>query len=161
MFRQLAIDGVALNDIVTIANSLVESAELSKDPILLAADIRCALRRNILTALVGTTPDIPAVTLSTELENMLLGALSQAQANGHVQLDGFALEPTLIDKLQRSLPEALDSMRVSGHVPILLVMPQLRPLLARYARVCARGLHVLSFNEVPDDRGVSVVGNMG
>ncbi|WP_434357907.1 flagellar biosynthesis protein FlhA [Parasalinivibrio latis] len=161
VFRQLAIDGVALNDIVTIANSLVESAELSKDPILLAADIRCALRRNILTALVGTTPDIPAVTLSTELENMLLGALSQAQANGHVQLDGFALEPTLIDKLQRSLPEALDSMRVSGHVPILLVMPQLRPLLARYARVCARGLHVLSFNEVPDDRGVSVVGNMG
>ncbi len=92
---------------------------------------------------------------------MLLGALSQAQSGGHVQLDGFALEPTVIEKLQRSLPEVLDNMRLHGHSPILLVLPQLRPLLARYARVCARGLHVLSFNEIPDDKNVSVVGNMG
>ncbi|MDD1793538.1 flagellar biosynthesis protein FlhA [Enterovibrio sp. ZSDZ42] len=161
VFRQLAVDGVSLNDIVTIANSLIESSELSKDPILLSADIRCALRRNILSGLVGTAHEVAAVTLSGDLEQMLMGALSQAQTSGHVQLDGFALEPTLIDKLQRTLPEVLDSMRINGHPPILLVMPQLRPLLARYARVCARGLYVLSFNEIPDDRSVSVVGSMG
>ncbi|OAN16695.1 flagellar biosynthesis protein FlhA [Photobacterium jeanii] len=161
VFRQLTVDGVSLSDIVTIANSLVESAELSKDPILLAADVRCMLRRVILGNLVGTQADIPAITLSAELENMLVNALSQAQAGGHVQLDGFALEPTVIEQLQRSLPEVLDNMRLNNCTPILLVMPQLRPLLARYARICARGLHVLSFNEIPDDRNVSVVGNMG
>lgn len=161
VFRQLAVDGVSLNDIITIANTLVESSELSKDPILLTADIRCSLRRNILSALIGTSQEVAAVTLSGELEQMLMNALGQAQASGHVQLDGFALEPSLIDKLQRSLPEVLDSMRINGHPPILLVMPQLRPLLARYARVCARGLYVLSFNEIPDDKNVSVVGNMG
>ncbi|MGF1691480.1 flagellar biosynthesis protein FlhA [Photobacterium kagoshimensis] len=161
VFRQLTVDGVSLSDIVTIANSLVESAELSKDPILLAADVRCMLRRVILGNLVGTKADIPAITLSAELENMLVNALSQAQAGGHVQLDGFALEPTVIEKLQRSLPEVLDNMRLNNHTPILLVMPQLRPLLARYSRICARGLYVLSFNEIPDDRNISVVGNMG
>ena len=161
VFRQLTIDGVSLADIVTIANSLVESAELSQDPILLAADVRCVLRRVVLGSLIGMRADVPAVTLSGELENILLGALSQAQSGGHVQLDGFALEPTVIEKLQRSLPEVLDNMRLHGHSPILLVLPQLRPLLARYARVCARGLHVLSFNEIPDDKNVSVVGNMG
>lgn len=161
VFRQLAIEGVSLSDIVTISNSLVESAELSQDPILLAADVRCVLRRVILGSLIGMRPDVPAVTLSSELENVLLGALSQAQSGGHVQLDGFALEPTVIEKLQRTLPEVLDNMRLHGHPPILLVLPQLRPLLARYARVCARGLHVLSFNEIPDDKSVSVVGNMG
>ncbi|WP_299019552.1 flagellar biosynthesis protein FlhA [uncultured Photobacterium sp.] len=161
VFRQLTIDGVSLSDIVTIANSLVESAELSQDPILLAADVRCVLRRVLLGNLIGMRADVPAVTLSNELENVLLGALSQAQSGGHVQLDGFALEPTVIEKLQRTLPEVLDNMRLHGHTPILLVLPQLRPLLARYARVCARGLHVLSFNEIPDDKSVSVVGNMG
>ncbi|PSV42942.1 flagellar biosynthesis protein FlhA [Photobacterium indicum] len=161
VFRQLTVDGVSLSDIVSIANSMVESAELSKDPILLAADVRCILRRVLLNNLIGMKTEVPAVTLSSELENMLLGALSQAQSGGHVQLDGFALEPTVIDKLQRSLPEVLDNMRINGHTPILLVLPQLRPLLARYSRVCARGLQVLSFNEIPDDRGVAVVGNMG
>ncbi|GAL07312.1 flagellar biosynthesis protein FlhA [Photobacterium aphoticum] len=78
-----------------------------------------------------------------------------------MQLDGFTLEPSVIEKLQRSLPEALDNMRLNGHPPILLVMPQLRPLLARYARICSRGLQVLSFNEIPDNRSVSVVGHLG
>ncbi|GHA58820.1 flagellar biosynthesis protein FlhA [Photobacterium aphoticum] len=161
VFRQLTIDGVPLSDMVTIANSLVESAELTKDPILLAADVRCVLRRVILASLIGARTDVPALTLSNELENILLGALSQAQAGGHVQLDGFTLEPSVIEKLQRSLPEALDNMRLNGHPPILLVMPQLRPLLARYARICSRGLQVLSFNEIPDNRSVSVVGHLG
>ncbi len=74
VFRQLTIDGVSLADIVTIANSLVESAELSQDPILLAADVRCVLRRVVLGSLIGMRADVPAVTLSGELENMLLGA---------------------------------------------------------------------------------------
>ncbi|KLV06625.1 flagellar biosynthesis protein FlhA [Photobacterium aquae] len=161
VFRQLTVDGVPLTDMVTIANSLVESAELTKDPILLAADVRCVLRRVILNNLVGARLDIPALTLSAELENILLGALSQAQSGGHVQLDGFTLEPGVIEKLQRSLPEALDNMRLNGYPALLLVMPQLRPLLARYARICARGLHVLSFNEIPDNRSISVVGHLG
>ncbi|MGL5185730.1 MAG: FHIPEP family type III secretion protein, partial [Plesiomonas shigelloides] len=74
---------------------------------------------------------------------------------------GFALEPGVIEKLQYSLPQVVDNMRMAGHAPLLMVMPQLRPLLSRYARVCAPGLSVLSFNEIPDDKNVSVVGNLG
>ncbi|MGL4984565.1 MAG: flagellar biosynthesis protein FlhA [Plesiomonas sp.] len=161
VFRQLAAENVSLRDIVTITNSLLESAELTKDPILLCADVRCALRRPLLYQLVGNRSDIPVITLAAELENILLGALSQAQQAGHVQLDGFALEPGVIEKLQYSLPQVIDNMRMAGHTPLLMVMPQLRPLLSRYARVCAPGLSVLSFNEIPDDKNVSVVGNLG
>ncbi|MGL5005853.1 MAG: flagellar biosynthesis protein FlhA [Plesiomonas sp.] len=161
VFRQLAAENVSLRDIVTITNSLLESAELTKDPILLCADVRCALRRPLLYQLVGNRSDIPVITLAAELESILLGALSQAQQAGHVQLDGFALEPGVIEKLQYSLPQVVDNMRMAGHAPLLMVMPQLRPLLSRYARVCAPGLNVLSFNEIPDDKNVSVVGNLG
>lgn len=161
VFRQLTIDNVPLTDIVTIANALIESADLTKDPILLTADVRCTLRRVILNNLVGTQTDLAALTLTAELETLLMNALSQAQSSGHVQLDGFSLEPSVIEKLQRSLPEALDNMRLNGYLPILLVLPQLRPLLARYARICARGLHVLSFNEIPDNRSITVVGHLG
>ncbi|RIH40284.1 hypothetical protein UQ79_18180, partial [Shigella dysenteriae] len=45
-----------------------------------------------------------------------------------------------------------------GKDPVLLVPPQLRPLLARYARLFAPGLHVLSYNEVPDELELKIMG---
>lgn len=46
------------------------------------------------------------------------------------------------------------------NAPILFVPPQLRPLLARYARVFAPGLHVLSYNEIPDERQIEIAGTL-
>ena len=46
----------------------------------------------------------------------------------------------------------------AGKDPVLLVPPQLRPLLARYARLFAPGLHVLSYNEVPDELELKIMG---
>lgn len=52
-------------------------------------------------------------------------------------------------------------MKQLGQAPVLLVMPQIRPLLARYGRLFAPGLHVLSYNEVPENRQVSLTGTLG
>jgi flagellar biosynthesis protein FlhA len=43
---------------------------------------------------------------------------------------------------------------------VLLVPPQLRPLLSRYARLFAPGLHVLSFNEIPDEHELRIEGSL-
>jgi len=43
---------------------------------------------------------------------------------------------------------------------VLLVAPQLRPLLARYARLFASGLQVLSYNEVPDELEIKILGTL-
>ena len=45
--------------------------------------------------------------------------------------------------------------------PVLVVMPQLRPLIARYARSFSKGLKVLSYNEIPEDLRVEVIGTLG
>ena len=52
-------------------------------------------------------------------------------------------------------------MKQQATAPILLVTPQLRPLLARYARLFAQGLQVLSFNEVPEGKELKVLGTVG
>ena len=53
-------------------------------------------------------------------------------------------------------------MKSQGVNPVLIVIPQLRPLLARYARSFTKGgLSVLSYNEVPDNIKVSIVGSLG
>ncbi|WP_417354953.1 flagellar biosynthesis protein FlhA [Gallaecimonas pentaromativorans] len=161
VYRQLLADQVSLMDIRTIATTLVDSCELTKDPILLAADVRYALRRSLIKAAVGDKEQLVTMTLDDKLEQTLLKALNQAQAGGKVALDSFPIEPSLLGKLQQVMPQLKDEMQRQGHSPVLLVTPQLRPLLARYARTFARGLKVLSYNEVPEKMHIDVVGTLG
>ncbi len=161
VFRVLLAENVSLKDIVPIATTLVENSEVTKDPILLAAEVRCALRRQIVGTLVGPLNEMKVFNLGSELENMLLGSLNQARQSGKAALDNYPIDPNLLAQLQTHMPLARDQMKQQGGTPLLLVMPQIRPLLARYARLFAPGLQVLSYNEVPEQRDVSVVGTLG
>jgi len=163
VFRVLLAENVSLKDIVVIATTLLDSSETTKDPILLAAEVRCALRRQIVSGMYGKKKDMPAFNLSGELENMLLGSLNQARQNngGKVALDNYPIDPQLLSQLQLNMPVAREQMKQQQTPPLLLVLPQVRPLLARYARLFAPGLNVLSYNEIPENREVSIVGTVG
>ncbi len=161
VFRVLLAEGVSLKDIVPIATTLLEGAETTKDPILLAAEVRCALRRQIVAGLFGNKREMKAFNLGGELENMLLGSLNQARQGGKVALDNYPVDPNLLSQLQTNMPVIREQMKQQATPPLLLVMPQIRPLLARYARLFAPGLHVLSYNEIPEQRDVSVIGTLG
>ncbi|ABC34501.1 flagellar biosynthesis protein FlhA [Burkholderia thailandensis] len=158
--RVLLTDRVPLRNIVAIATTLLENAEATHDPILLAAEVRCALRREIVAGMVGHRRIVPVFNLAGELEGILLAAFNQAQQSAKAPLDNFAIAPDLLTNLQSALPGVQERMRTLGHAPILFVPPQLRPLLARYARVFAPGLHVLSYNEIPDERQIEIAGTL-
>ncbi|MFV0887809.1 flagellar biosynthesis protein FlhA [Metapseudomonas otitidis] len=159
--RHLLQDEVPLRDVVTLATALLEGSESTKDPLLLAADARYALRRTIVAQIAGERGELGVFLLDPALENTLLGALSLAQQTGPVSLDAIPVEPALLNQLQGAMPAVKERLRREGHPPILTVMPQLRPLLARYARVFSPGLHVLSQNEIPERVGLKVVGTLG
>ena len=161
VYRQLLLDQVPLKDIRTIANTMLESSENTKDPILLAADIRCALKRTLVNLVIGQKNELNVYALSDELEQMLMSSLQQAQAAGPVMLDSFPIEPNVLNQFQQNLPLIRQQLKQQGLPPILLVMPQLRPLLARYARTFTQGLAVLSYNEIPENKQINVVGNLG
>ena len=97
-----------------------------------------------------------------KLEQTMQSSLEQAMQAGKVALDSFAVDPNLLGQFQRAMPVITDEMKSQGVNPVLIVIPQLRPLLARYARSFTKGgLSVLSYNEVPDNIKVSIVGSLG
>jgi flagellar biosynthesis protein FlhA len=163
VFRVLLAENVSLKDIVPIATTLLDSSETTKDPILLAAEVRCTLRRQIVGGLFGQKPEMKAFNIGNELENMLLGSLNQARQGGagKVALDNYPIDPHLLAQLQINMPAARDQMKHQAAPPLLLVLPQVRPLLARYARLFAPGLHVLSYNEIPEQRDINIIGTIG
>lgn len=160
VYRLLLQDQVSLKDIATIATTLVESAAITKDAILLASDVRFALRRAMVAAIAPDSKPLSAYTLDNQLENLLLGSLNQAQQAGKVSLDSFPVDPNILTQLQSTLPVVLEQLKAQNLTSVLLVTPQLRPLIARYSRLFAAGLHVLSYNEVPDDVDLRIVGTV-
>ncbi len=160
IYRQLLLEQVSLKDIVTIASTLLESATVTKDPMLLTSDVRYALRRAIMHNINGDRKQLSVYTMDNGLENMLLGALNQSQQAGKVALDSFPVDPNILTQLQQTMPMIYEQMKAKNLPPLLLVAPQLRPVISRYGRLFARGLHVLSYNEVPDDADLNVVGTL-
>ncbi|WP_429967377.1 flagellar biosynthesis protein FlhA [Escherichia coli] len=157
VYRALLTEGVSLRDIVTIATVLVASSAVTKDHILLAADVRLALRRSITHPFVRKQ-ELTVYTLNNELENLLTNVVNQAQQAGKVMLDSVPVDPNMLNQFQNTMPQVKEQMKAAGKDPVLLVPPQLRPLLARYARLFAPGLHVLSYNEVPDELELKIMG---
>ena len=159
VYRGLLAEQVSLRDIVTIATVLVASSAISKDTILLVADVRLALRRSI-THDFARNKELGVYTLNNELENLLLGIVNQAQQAGKVMLDSVPVDPNMLNQFQENMPQVHEQMKAAGREPVLLVAPLLRPLLARYARLFAPGLNVLSYNEVPDELELKILGSL-
>jgi flagellar biosynthesis protein FlhA len=93
--------------------------------------------------------------LSPELEHLLQNTLQSAEGGPP------SFEPGLAEKLQQALADTVAQQEALGHEALLLVSAPLRPWMARFARHAAPGMHVLSYNEVPDNRRVKVVASVG
>ncbi|MGL5602329.1 MAG: flagellar biosynthesis protein FlhA [Silvania sp.] len=160
VYRQLLLEQVSLKDINTIAATLLESAVVTKDPILLTSDVRFALRRAIINAVNGEKRQLSVYTLDNALENLLLNALNHAQQSGKIALDSFPVDPNILTQLQNTMPMVYEQMKAQNRAPVMLVTPQLRPIIARYGRLFAPRLQVLSYNEIPDEAELDIVGTV-
>lgn len=72
----------------------------------------------------------------------------------------MGLEPQMMDRLHQSLTEKAQSQEIAGEPAILLVAPLIRPWMSRMMRNI-RNLHVLAYNEVPDDKRIEMLAAVG
>jgi flagellar biosynthesis protein FlhA len=153
VLQGLLAERVPLRNMRMILETLAEQAPRGADPALLQSQVRIALGRQILADIAGTSGEIPVMSLDAELERLLSGALTAGA--------GAALEPGLAEKLRQRLLESTQRRENAGEPAVLLVAPPLRAALATFVRASVPGLHVLAWNEVPDNRKVRLVATVG
>ena len=73
----------------------------------------------------------------------------------------MAFEPGIAQMIHSSLKQASENQQARGEAAVLLVSQNLRAVLARMVRHAISGLHVLSYDEVPDDKQLRVVASIG
>ena len=155
VLQNLLQERIPIRDMRTIAETLAEHAPNTQDPAELTAAVRVALGRSIVQQISGMGADLPVMTLDSRLEQIL----QQTLAGGADQVGG--LEPGLAENLHRSLAEQAQRQEAAGHPAVLLVSAALRGLLARFVRHSIPNMHVLSFNEIPDNKQVKITATVG
>ncbi len=155
VLQNLLNEGVPIRDMRTIIQTLVEYGPKSQDPEVLTAAVRIALRRLIIQDAVGAADEIPVITLTPELEQMLHQSM---QVSGN---QGAGIEPGLAERLQTSLANANHDQEMSGEPSILLTSGMLRTVLSRFVKNTITGLRVISYQEIPDEKQIRIVNSIG
>lgn len=148
VLQNLLEEQISVKNIRRIAETLAEQGGKNQDPAALSAAVRVALGRSIVQSVAGMRPDLPVLTLEPDLERILNDSSRDGESLG--------VEPGLISRLHESLAEQAQKQEVAGEPAVLLVAPNLRPWLARMLRGI-RNLHVLAYNEIPDDKRIQML----
>lgn len=161
VLQNLLQERVPIRDIRTIAEAIAEIALKTQDPGTLTAAVRVALSRSIVQGIVGNNEQLEVMTLDPGLEQILMKSVQQTQQLGDVGEDSAVLEPSMAEKLQTSLIQAAERQELAGKPPVLLVAAPVRPLMARFVRFGLENVQVLSYQEIPDNRQVTIVSTVG
>ncbi len=157
VLQNLLMEHVPLKDFRSVAEALSDAATRTQDPVALTASVRVAVSRLIIQSINGPEPEIPVVTLDPKLEQLLLGSVQQSQGSDQ----GLALEPGMAERLQNSLVEAAQKQEMMGQPSILLVAAPVRPLMAKFVRYSEQTIHVLSYQEIPENKKITIVSTVG
>ena len=154
VLQGLLSERVPIRNMRTIIETIAEHAPKTPDASVLQGHVRVALGRQIVQDIAGVNSELPVITLEPDLEKLLQGSLAGNAANP-------GLEPGLAERLQQRLGEASRRQEAAGEPSVLLVPPALRHTLARFTRSSVPNLHVLAWNEIPDNRKVRLVSAVG
>jgi len=155
VLQNLLEENLPIRDIRTITEALSEQAARNPEAESLTASTRMALSHSIVQHVNGIQADLPIITLDPELEQILLQTL-QSTTEG-----GASLEPGLAENMHKNLQDATQRQEMTGESAILVVQAGLRTWISRFIRHSIPSLNVLSYNEIPDNKQIRIVANVG
>ncbi len=156
VLQNLLAEKIPIRDLRTIAEAITEHGKSNGDKEQLTAAVRAALGRMIVQNIYGNAHNLDVITLDPELERLLTQARKQGGAD-----DVPTIEPGMVESLQRSVREAAERQEVAGKPTVLVVSSAIRSLLARFFRMSRQFIHVLAYEEIPDNKQITVVSTIG
>ncbi len=156
LLKNLLSEAVPISDLHVIINELSNAnvQKLSNDDI--SEQIRPKLVPLLIQRLTKFKETLPLVTLSPDLEQMILNAVKQNPDEKMLLIDG-----TLAKRILSNLNNATEELNKKGKAVFLIVAPQIRRHVSRFVRAQISAVNVLSFTELPEDRSVEIAYTIG
>jgi len=156
VLQQLLREQVAIRDLSTILEALLDAAAANRNPVFLVEAARQTLARALVKPLLSDDGDLRVLTLEPSLEEELVKAYT-TQSAGSV---GSGLQPSFLQRVLEGL-RRLGGDQVALTTPILLCSTPARFHLRRLLEPFLPRIVVLSPNEIPPRVHVHTLGTVG
>ena len=151
ILSELLTERVPISDLRKILETLANLAGRNLSIVDSAEALRPCLAGLLVQQIAPLNQPLPVITLSAELEHMLI-SMSRQSNDG-----GLLLDSNLAERLIKSVAEASDRSSADGRQAIMVVSPQIRRQLSNVLRQHIEDLAVLGFTELPDNRKINVL----
>ncbi|SDL74314.1 flagellar biosynthesis protein FlhA [Halarsenatibacter silvermanii] len=155
VLQNLLREGIPVNNLLTIMETLADYAPRTKDPDILTEYVRQALCRQITSQYMAGDGKLHAVSLDPELEDKLDQAVDTSDQGKYL-----ALKPQEAQDLIGKIASEMQQLLELGYDPILLTAPNIRKPLKELTRRSLERLIVLSFNELESDVDLEIHGTV-
>ncbi|MBP8976014.1 MAG: flagellar biosynthesis protein FlhA [Bacteroidetes bacterium] len=156
VLQNLLREGIPIRDLVTILESLVDYARVTKNVDVLTEYVRHSLSETIARLFADANGVVLAILMGPNLEQMLTSAL-QSQRESSASL---GLSPEMIEAIQKGMSENIDNAIAAGYQPIVLCSATVRPYFYRIIHTAFPNVSVLSFTELPPDTEIEFIGKL-
>ena len=148
---ELLKERVPISDLRKILETLANMSGQNLNVIEIAEALRPKLAGLLIQQIAPLNQPLPVITLSSELEHMLI-SISNQSADGNLLLDA-----NLAQLLIKSISQASEKSLADGRQAVLIVAPQIRRQLSMLLRHHIDDLFVFGFTELPDNRKINVI----
>ena len=155
VLQRLLKERISIRDMVTILESLADTAPQTKDLSLLTEAVRQALGRSIVHQYQDGRGALQVMTLDPGLEQILADNLSAGDWGYELSLD-----PNMASKLYEAIARLVPVALASAAQPILLCTHIVRPYLRQLIESVLPNVVVLSYREVATAASVKSVGTV-
>jgi flagellar biosynthesis protein FlhA len=157
VLQHLLAERISIRDLVTILESLADTARSTRDPDQLGERVRQNLGRAICRQNIGPDERLSVLTLSPGWQQSLAAALQTTDGGSSVLL----MDANSGNKLVQGLSREMERVATLGHNPILLCPARLRLALRRFTERSLGALTILSYSEVAPQVEVTTLGVVG
>lgn len=134
---------VSIRNLETILEALADYAPRTRDIELLTEYSRHRLGREICAGLVDEQGRLHVVTLAPSIEKEILDSIQKGTTGDYLPMD-----PRRADAIAVSIVEAVQSMVLMGHEPVVLTSAPVRRYVKRIVQRQQPKVIVLSYNEM-------------
>ncbi|WP_312811748.1 flagellar biosynthesis protein FlhA [Sedimentibacter sp.] len=147
-------EGIPIKDMETILETISDYGASVKDTEMLTEYVRQSLKRTI-THKWSTGGQIKVITLSTDIEKLILNAISKNEKGSYL-----SIEPELLQNIVSQLIDYINKLKSEMNIPIVLTSPFVRSYFRKLLDQFYPKAVVLSFNEIDNSVQIQALGNI-
>ena len=155
VLQNLLIEQIPIRDMLTILETLADWAPMIKDADTLTEYVRQALARTITKLYQSADGNIPVITLDQNIEKTVAQAVQHTE-----QGDFFPIEPSVAQKIMKSVTQNLEKFSEINQQPVVLCSPLIRSHFKKLADRFIPDLVVLSYNEIVNNIQIHSIGTV-